>query len=130
MDKYYPEISFPLEHTRGIDSEPIPFRISFNSHNRDGAAPPKGSRREDVDWDCTAVGFLTATSPGRALLTGPQCGAVNFPHRAVCYKCRAERPGLLTKQPCVGGKLTGYRRWRLWSGLRPLFRSGINRRDR
>lgn len=61
MDKYYPEISFPLEHTRGIDSEPIPFRISFNSQNRDDAAPPKGSRREDVDWDCIAVGFLTTT---------------------------------------------------------------------
>ncbi|KAK0633149.1 hypothetical protein B0T14DRAFT_54597 [Immersiella caudata] len=72
MERHYPEISFPLEHSRGIDSEPIVFGINFNrSHDEE---PSRESKRDDEDWDCS------------------RCGAVNFPHRAVCYKCKLERP--------------------------------------
>ncbi|KAK0655835.1 hypothetical protein B0T16DRAFT_397815 [Cercophora newfieldiana] len=72
MDRHYPEISFPLEHSRSIDSEPIVFRINFNRSN-DETQPARDSRRDDEDWDCT------------------RCGAINYPHRAVCYKCKLER---------------------------------------
>ena len=54
MGKYAPEISFPLEHSRGVDSEPMTFRIAF-SRSRDEAEPSHGMRGENVDWECAAV---------------------------------------------------------------------------
>ncbi|SPQ19486.1 67cd7b42-03de-4411-a86b-92c88f607708 [Thermothielavioides terrestris] len=71
-DRYYPEISFPLEHSRGLDSEPVTVGVSFP--NNDETHSSRESRRDDDGWDCI------------------QCGAMNYPHRAVCYKCKAERP--------------------------------------
>ncbi|KAK1758618.1 hypothetical protein QBC47DRAFT_458713 [Echria macrotheca] len=73
IDRYYPEISFPLEQSRGVDSEPVAFGISFSKSGEDSGR--RESRRDDEDWDCYS------------------CGAVNYPHRAACFKCRAERPG-------------------------------------
>jgi len=56
MDKYYPEVSFPLEHSRGPESEPMNFGVSFN--RRDEPDAPRDSTREGEDWACTNVGFL------------------------------------------------------------------------
>jgi RNA-binding protein 5/10 len=53
MERYYPEISFPLEHSRGIDSEPIAFGINFNRSHED--EPPRDLRKDDDDWDCLRV---------------------------------------------------------------------------
>ncbi|KAK3694787.1 hypothetical protein B0T22DRAFT_81734 [Podospora appendiculata] len=72
MDNYYPEISFPLEHTRGIGSEPVTFGIDYG-RSRDEADSSRDPRRDDDGWDCL------------------NCGVVNYPHRAVCYKCKSER---------------------------------------
>lgn len=73
MNKYYPLISFPLEHSRGQDSEPLSFRISFQ-RGPDEAEGARESRRDDEDWDCT------------------RCGTRNYSYRAVCFKCKQERP--------------------------------------
>ncbi|KAL2122234.1 hypothetical protein VTJ04DRAFT_2689 [Mycothermus thermophilus] len=72
LDRYYPDISFPLEHSRGVDSEPI--TVSVRAPDRDDMETPRNSRREDDGWECV------------------ECGVVNYPHRAVCFKCKAERP--------------------------------------
>ncbi|KAG7291793.1 hypothetical protein NEMBOFW57_001813 [Staphylotrichum longicolle] len=72
-DRYYPDVSFPLEHSRGLDSEPITVGVSFPGH-RDEMDSSRDSRREDDGWDCS------------------NCGVINYPHRAVCFKCKAERP--------------------------------------
>ncbi|KAK1833150.1 hypothetical protein QBC39DRAFT_346966 [Podospora conica] len=72
MDKYYPEVSFPLENSRGPDSEAMNFGVSFN--RRDEPDAPRESTREGEDWECT------------------NCGSVNYPHRAVCFRCKVDRP--------------------------------------
>lgn len=84
VDRYYPEVSFPLEHSRGVDSEPLTFRIGFDQGEE------QKEKREDEDWDCVRVSGLMRDEG--TVLTG-QCGAINYPHRAVCYKCKADRPG-------------------------------------
>ncbi|KAK4157016.1 hypothetical protein C8A00DRAFT_12098 [Chaetomidium leptoderma] len=73
FDRYHPAISFPLEHSRGLDSEPITVGIS-SPKNRDETDSSRDPRREDDGWDCI------------------KCGAINYPHRAVCFKCKTERP--------------------------------------
>ncbi|KAL2261554.1 hypothetical protein VTK26DRAFT_3905 [Humicola hyalothermophila] len=73
LDRYYPDISFRLEHSRGLDSEPITVGVAA-PRNRDEMDSTRESRRDDDDWDCI------------------KCGAINYPHRAVCYKCKTERP--------------------------------------
>ncbi|KAL2167006.1 hypothetical protein VTG60DRAFT_1873 [Thermothelomyces hinnuleus] len=72
-DRYYPDVSFPLEHSRGIDSEPITAGVTIpdNLGDMDSA---RDSRRDDDGWQCV------------------KCGIVNYPHRAVCFKCKTERP--------------------------------------
>ncbi|GAB1311702.1 RNA binding protein [Madurella fahalii] len=72
LDRYYPDISFRLEHSRGMDSEPITVGVSSPT-DRDEVGPSR-PRRDDDGWDCI------------------KCGVVNYPHRAVCFKCKAERP--------------------------------------
>lgn len=54
MDKHYPEVSFALEHSRGPDSDPMNFGVSFN--RRDEPDAPRESAREGEDWGCTSVG--------------------------------------------------------------------------
>lgn len=56
MDKHYPEVSFPLEHSRGPDSQPMNFGVSFN--RRDEPDAPRESAREGEDWACANVGSL------------------------------------------------------------------------
>ncbi|KAK4137048.1 hypothetical protein BT67DRAFT_398852 [Trichocladium antarcticum] len=73
FDYYHPEVSFRLEHSRGVDSEPITLGVT-SPKNRDEVDPSREARRDDDGWDCF------------------ECGAVNYPHRAVCYKCKIERP--------------------------------------
>ncbi|KAK4124818.1 hypothetical protein N657DRAFT_689225 [Parathielavia appendiculata] len=73
LDRYYPDISFPLEHSRGLDSEPITVGIS-SPRDRGEMDSSRDSRRDGEGWDCI------------------KCGAINYPHRAVCFKCKAERP--------------------------------------
>ncbi|KAK3363380.1 hypothetical protein B0T25DRAFT_39020 [Lasiosphaeria hispida] len=74
METYHPEVSFSLEHSRGVDSELITCGISFN-RARDELETAREPLREDEEWDCT------------------RCGAMNYPHRAVCFQCKTERLG-------------------------------------
>ncbi|KAK3354901.1 hypothetical protein B0H65DRAFT_28477 [Neurospora tetraspora] len=90
MEQYHPDISFPLEHTRGPNSEYITMDIFFERSRSD----MDESRRDDEDWDCL------------------KCGAVNFSYRAVCFKCKTERPddasyGYSYGAPSSGPLLTG-----------------------
>ncbi|KAK4237378.1 hypothetical protein C8A03DRAFT_44757 [Achaetomium macrosporum] len=72
-DRYYPDISFRLEHSRGRSSDPVTVGISYP--RSDESRSSRESRNGDDDgWDCI------------------KCGAINYPHRAVCFKCKAERP--------------------------------------
>ncbi|KAK5660697.1 hypothetical protein OQA88_12061 [Cercophora sp. LCS_1] len=71
VERYHPEVSFPLEHSRGVDSEPLTFRVGYD---RGEERERERERRDDEDWDCV------------------RCGAINYPYRAVCYKCKADRP--------------------------------------
>ncbi|KAH6854974.1 hypothetical protein B0I37DRAFT_441892 [Chaetomium sp. MPI-CAGE-AT-0009] len=73
LDRYYPDISFRLEHSRGLDSEPITVAV-MAPEDRDEIEPSRDSRRDDDGWDCI------------------KCGVINYPHRAVCFKCKTERP--------------------------------------
>ncbi|KAK4659890.1 hypothetical protein QC762_114310 [Podospora pseudocomata] len=79
LDQFYPEISFPLQHSRGKDSEFFTFGIQDPNY-RDDMPDPRESRRggregrEDDRWTCVT------------------CHVVNYPHRAVCFKCKTERP--------------------------------------
>jgi len=73
MDRYRPEISFPLEDTRGQDSELITVGVDFNK-SRDDSGPSRDQRRDEEGWDCL------------------NCGIMNYPHRAACFKCKTERP--------------------------------------
>ncbi|OIW31384.1 hypothetical protein CONLIGDRAFT_573335 [Coniochaeta ligniaria NRRL 30616] len=87
-DDFYPEISLPLQHSRGVDSEPVIATMDY-SRPREDIDRPQG-RMEDQGWDCT------------------NCGGVNYPHRAVCYKCKTERPGYPGYATSYGGPiLTG-----------------------
>jgi len=54
MERHYPEISFPLEHSRGRDSEPLTFNVQFH-RGRDDAETRMESRGDDEDWDCDRV---------------------------------------------------------------------------
>lgn len=64
VDRYYPEVSFPLEHSRGVDSEPLTFRIGFDQ----GREEEHREKRDDEDWDCVRVSLLV---PGEGIgLTG------------------------------------------------------------
>jgi len=56
MEKYYPEVSFPLENSRGVDSEPMNFGLGYN--RRDEQDAPREAAREGEDWGCSTVGFL------------------------------------------------------------------------
>ncbi|EGZ77474.1 hypothetical protein NEUTE2DRAFT_79036 [Neurospora tetrasperma FGSC 2509] len=90
MEQYYPDISFPLEHTRGANSEYITMDIFFERNRSD----MDDFRGDDEDWDCF------------------KCGAVNFSHRAACFKCKTERPddasyGYGYGGPSAGPLLTG-----------------------
>ncbi|KAL2015412.1 hypothetical protein VTK56DRAFT_5523 [Thermocarpiscus australiensis] len=73
LDNFYPDISFPLEHSRGVDSEPITVGVS-SPGDHDDTSPSRETRRDDDGWDCI------------------KCGGFNYPHRAVCYRCKTERP--------------------------------------
>jgi hypothetical protein len=55
LDRYYPDISFPLEHSRGVDSELI--TVSVCAPDRDDMEAPRNSRREDDGWECVEVWF-------------------------------------------------------------------------
>jgi hypothetical protein len=57
FDRYYPDISFRLEHSRGADSEPITVGIT-SPKNRDEVDPSRESRRDDDGWDCHNVRIL------------------------------------------------------------------------
>ncbi|KAK0729946.1 hypothetical protein B0H67DRAFT_560314 [Lasiosphaeris hirsuta] len=72
IEAHHPEVSFPLEHSRGVDSELITCGISFN-RARNELETAREPLRDDEEWDCT------------------RCGAMNYPHRAVCFKCKSER---------------------------------------
>ncbi|KAL1836600.1 hypothetical protein VTJ49DRAFT_4889 [Mycothermus thermophilus] len=73
LDRYCPDISFRLEDSRGRDSDPI--TVTVREPYPDEMDPaPRDSSREDGDWECV------------------ECGIINYPHRAVCFKCKAERP--------------------------------------
>lgn len=90
MEQYHPDISFPLEHTRGPNSEYITMDIFFEKSRNDMDDP----HRDEEDWDC------------------PKCGAMNFSYRAVCFKCKRERPddanyGYSYTAPSSGPLLTG-----------------------
>lgn len=54
LDQYYPDISLRLEHSRGLDSEPITVGIS-SPRNRDEMDSSRESRRDDDGWDCIKV---------------------------------------------------------------------------
>jgi hypothetical protein len=56
FERYYPDVSFPLEHSRGLDSEPITVGVS-SPGNRDEVDSSRDSRREDDGWDCIKVCF-------------------------------------------------------------------------
>ncbi|KAK3939464.1 hypothetical protein QBC46DRAFT_387999 [Diplogelasinospora grovesii] len=71
LDKHHPEISFPLKHTRGIDSKPVTVGIG-SGNNRDETDYGE-QRGAGADWQCT------------------ECGASNYPDRNFCYKCKVER---------------------------------------
>lgn len=77
MEQYHPDISFPLEHTRGPNSEYITMDIFFEKSRNNMDDP----HRDEEDWDC------------------PKCGAMNFSYRAVCFKCKIERPGMIFVPP-------------------------------
>lgn len=74
MEQHQPDISFPLEHTRGANSEYITMDIFFERSRTN----MDDSHREDEDWDCL------------------KCGAVNFSYRNMCFKCKVERPGMFS----------------------------------
>ncbi|KAL2147023.1 hypothetical protein VTI28DRAFT_905 [Corynascus sepedonium] len=71
-DRFYPDVSFPLEHSRGVDSEPITVGVSVPD-NHDEVDSSRDLHRDEDGWMCI------------------KCGVVNYPHRAVCFKCKAER---------------------------------------
>ncbi|KAK4168647.1 putative RNA-binding protein [Cladorrhinum sp. PSN259] len=74
LDHSFPKISFPLQQSRGLDSEPVSVRVeSLNMQYQPSYS--RESRREDEDgWECA------------------NCNGFNYPHRAVCFKCKEERP--------------------------------------
>ncbi|KAK4176888.1 putative RNA-binding protein [Triangularia setosa] len=76
LDQFFPEISFPLQHSRGRDSEFFTFGIQDPNHHDDMPDSRESHRggREDDGWTCL------------------NCHIVNYPHRAVCFKCKTERP--------------------------------------
>jgi RNA-binding protein 5/10 len=91
-DDFYPEVPLPLQHTGGAASEPVIVTIDY-SRPREDSDRHQG-RTEDRGWDCTNVSFppcLPNLSPPCTNIS--KCGGVNYPHRAVCYKCKADRPG-------------------------------------
>ena len=89
MEQYHPDISFPLEHTRGTNSEYITMDIFFERNRSD----MDDFRGDDEDWDCF------------------KCGAVNFSYRAACFKCKTERSGRFSSRfACPGRLLTNGRR--------------------
>jgi hypothetical protein len=64
LDQHYPDISFPLEHSRGPDSDPVTVRISAPS--RDESDSSRDVRREEDDWDCINVCLLLVKLPASA----------------------------------------------------------------
>ncbi|KAK4200631.1 putative RNA-binding protein [Triangularia verruculosa] len=82
LDLFFPEVSFPLQHTRGKDSEFFSFGLQDPNYHDDMLEPRDSRRggrdgrdnREDDGWTCV------------------NCHIVNYPHRAVCFKCKTERP--------------------------------------
>ena len=58
MEKYYPEVSFPLENSRGVDSEPMNFGLGYSRREEQDA--PREAPREGEDWGCSNVGSLDA----------------------------------------------------------------------
>ncbi|KAK3330531.1 hypothetical protein B0H66DRAFT_544165 [Apodospora peruviana] len=76
MSKYQPTVTFPLEHSRGIQSEPLTFEMSFRRNDAERSRDRRRRSREqrtEQRWNC-------------------QCGMDNFRHRTACFKCHAERP--------------------------------------
>jgi hypothetical protein len=53
-DRYYPTISFRLEHSRGLDSDPITVRVEVPRH-RDDIDSTRETRRDGDDWECIKV---------------------------------------------------------------------------
>ncbi|KAK3392964.1 hypothetical protein B0H63DRAFT_456987 [Podospora didyma] len=68
VDRYFPNVSFPLISSRGINSPPITVGMDFDGRGRDSS---RGPGRDD--WEC------------------PQCNKVNW-GRPVCFKCKMDRP--------------------------------------
>ncbi|KAK3990287.1 putative RNA-binding protein [Cladorrhinum sp. PSN332] len=73
LEQFFPDISFPLQQSRGADSESVTVRVeSANMHYEPSYSHE--SYRDDQDgWECT------------------NCGGLNYPHRAVCFKCKEDR---------------------------------------
>lgn len=60
----FPAVTFPLQQSRGIDSEPVTATVDYS----------RKPREESDGWICVA------------------CGINNYPQREVCFKCKTERP--------------------------------------
>ncbi|KAK4145791.1 uncharacterized protein C8A04DRAFT_35600 [Dichotomopilus funicola] len=73
LDQYYPEVSFPLEDSRGPDSDLVAMGVNA-AEGYEEMGSSRDARGDDGSWECY------------------DCGTVNYPHRAVCFKCKAERP--------------------------------------
>lgn len=70
--RFHPTVSFPLENSRGVDSDPITATVEYSIPREE--FDPSRQDQEDSRWVC------------------PECGGINFPHRALCYRCKTERP--------------------------------------
>ncbi|KAK4192511.1 hypothetical protein QBC35DRAFT_484041 [Podospora australis] len=68
IDRYWPDITFPLEHSRGSDSQPVTVGIK-GPEDRDEMSS-RSAHREEEDWPC------------------PNCSAVNYSYRNACFKCK------------------------------------------
>ena len=60
-DRFYPDVSFPLEHSRGVDSEPITVGVSVPD-NHDEVDSSRDLHRDEDGWMCIKVGTHPRTT--------------------------------------------------------------------
>ncbi|KAB5528876.1 hypothetical protein GE09DRAFT_1041741 [Coniochaeta sp. 2T2.1] len=85
-DVFHPEIALPLQNSHGVP-ESLMVTIDYSRPRED--SDRHAGRGEEQGWDCA------------------NCGGLNYPQRAVCYKCKAERSDTMESYAGYGGSHGG-----------------------